>query len=81
MTRSEIVQLLLEERDKQDNKWGADRNLPELLWQCILSEETGEVANAVLELKHKVTGLEDLKKELVQVAAVCMAWLEMYDAS
>lgn len=45
---------------------------------AILGEEFGEACRAVVELgnlcndKHKV----NLRKELVQIAAVCVAWIE-----
>lgn len=63
------------ERDRQDDKWGwpndgmagADQHKK----VSILAEEFGEVARAVLE-----GDLENLAEELVQVAAVCVAWLE-----
>ena len=49
---------------------------------AVLLEEVGEVARALLEKgdaandKHGV----ELRKELVQVAAVCVAWVEAIDA-
>lgn len=48
---------------------------------AVLMEEVGETAQAVLELslishdRHDTT----LRKEIVQVAAVCVAWLEGLD--
>jgi NTP pyrophosphatase (non-canonical NTP hydrolase) len=38
----------------------------------VLLEEAGEVARAVLEKDH-----DNLQVELVQVAAVCVKWLEI----
>ena len=38
---------------------------------AVLSEECGEVARAVLDERAR-----DLKRELIQVAAVAVAWLE-----
>lgn len=40
----------------------------------VLTEECGEVARAVLELKR-----DDLKSELTHVAAVAIAWLESFE--
>ena len=51
---------------------------------AVLMEEVGEVARAILErgidgeMSNDKTG-KDLQKELVQVAAVCVAWLEGLD--
>ena len=42
----------------------------------ILSEEVGEVANAIDELESGRQGQHHLKTELIQVAAVAVAWLE-----
>jgi len=38
----------------------------------VLHEEAGEVARAVMERSDA-----DLRDELIQVAAVCHAWLEV----
>lgn len=47
----------------------------------VLVEEVGEVARAVLETGNLANDKHqgDVKKELVQVAAVCLAWLEATD--
>jgi NTP pyrophosphatase (non-canonical NTP hydrolase) len=62
------------ERDRQDEKWGSNRNLSQLFWCAILGEEVGEVNKAVLERDR-----EGYRAELVQVAAVCVAAVENYD--
>lgn len=73
--RDPIHSAVDDERRRQDEKWGwpnaglASDNVYKKV--AILAEEMGEVANAVLEGDH-----ENLKVELVQVAAVCFAWLE-----
>lgn len=69
------IELIQDERARQDAKWGADQHHDPHLWTTILAEEFGEVARAVLE--HDAAGL---RAELVQVAAVCVAWLESGDA-
>lgn len=62
------------ERHRQDRKWGV-QNLTDAEFMCVLAEEVGEVANAIND------GLppEHVRKELVQVAAVCVKWLEAMD--
>lgn len=42
----------------------------------ILSEEAGEVAKAVLHYKREGGSIKDVKKELIQTAAMCMRMLE-----
>jgi len=48
----------------------------------VLGEEVGEVANAVLEASYGADGAGDrhLREELIQVAAVAVAWIEALDA-
>jgi hypothetical protein len=46
----------------------------------VLGEEVGEVANAVLEAGFGAIGDDELRAELIQVAAVAVAWVEAIDA-
>jgi NTP pyrophosphatase (non-canonical NTP hydrolase) len=64
------LQRVLEERARQDRKWG-EQNHRDLRWLPILTEESGEVSKAINEEKP-----DQVEKELVQVAAVAIAWLE-----
>lgn len=63
------------ERERQDMKWGSQRHLHDDVWNRILGEEVGEVAKALNEQEP----IENLRAELVQVAAVCVAWIEALD--
>ena len=65
-----ILEAIAAERARQDRKFGNHRWVPDYLWLAILTEETGEVAHALQERG------DDLHDELVQVAAVAIAWLE-----
>jgi NTP pyrophosphatase (non-canonical NTP hydrolase) len=69
-----IRALIAAERKRQDARFGPhagfDKDPPERN-AAVLTEECGEVSKAVLE-----KDIENLKEELVQVAAVCWAWLE-----
>lgn len=73
--RGDIFRSIKAERQRQDAKWGwpneglAGGNLDKKV--SILAEEFGEVAHAVLE-----GDTDNLRDELIQVAAVCVAWLE-----
>lgn len=74
--RKAIQEMIVEERLKQDIKWGPARTMNPFKWAAILTEEVGEVSSACLEQDD-----ENLKEELIQVAAVALAWLErLYDA-
>ena len=68
------------ERRRQDELWGPQRHdWP--VWSAILTEETGEVAEAALRA-HFGTDAElgHLREELVQVAAVAVHIIERIDA-
>lgn len=81
MRRSDVYALIDDERERQHDKWTRSHN-----WgygdcsssavfvstkSMVLTEECGEVARAVLDCDA-----ESLRRELVQVAAVAVAWLE-----
>lgn len=78
-----VLRLFAAERTRQDAKWGCQQHEP-LAWLAVLAEEFGELAMAVT--KGYVPPLPlpgarpvydaQIKRELVQVAAVCAAWLE-----
>ena len=65
----QVFDLISEEHVNQLEKWGVQRHSP-LKWAVILSEETGEVAKAVLDEDE-----DGLIAELTQVAAVATACL------
>lgn len=68
---------VLEERDKQDAKWGQQDHVP-LKWMMILQEELGEAAKAILEADDEWDESK-YRDEMVQVAAVALAAVESYD--
>jgi NTP pyrophosphatase (non-canonical NTP hydrolase) len=73
----EIIDLILAERKSQDDKWGEqDHDLA--TWCLILGEEVGEVNQAVLENRFDSPkySIDDVKLELIQVAAVAVSMLE-----
>jgi NTP pyrophosphatase (non-canonical NTP hydrolase) len=71
------------ERQRQDAKWGSQRDLSDPVWLAILTEEVGESAQEVLTRipgnEEAGKGHGDLREELVQVAAVAVAWVEALD--
>jgi hypothetical protein len=69
------------ERIRQESKWGLQEHGP-LQWLAILAEEFGEAAMAVNEVEAgRITPavLENLRAEIVQTAAVAVAWLDDWD--
>lgn len=69
-SRDRAFSAIRSERDRQDQKWG-QQDHDDRLWLGILVEEVGEVAKAIIDEQAA-----DLDKELVQAAAVIVAWLE-----
>lgn len=81
MNRADVYALIDTERAQQSQKWArphpwghgdcSSPHVPDPVKVAVLTEETGEVARAVLDGDH-----DHLRIELVQVAAVAIAWLE-----
>lgn len=78
---------VLAERARQDSLWGV-QDLDPSVWSMILHEEAGEATTEacdwwrscrdgadILTAHHLVR----LREELVQVAAVALAWIECLD--
>jgi len=81
LTRAQIWDLIQAERDRQAEKWNRSHEwgygdcssdlVDPAVKAAVLAEECGEVARAMLDRDDK-----QLTAELVQVAAVAVAWLE-----
>lgn len=71
MNRSEILQAIDTECNRQVSKWG-DQKHNVGRWFLILTEELGEASKAALEYSD----YEGLVTELVQSAAVLVAMIE-----
>ncbi|SOK58393.1 hypothetical protein [Yersinia phage fHe-Yen9-04] len=78
-TTTKALTDVLAEMNSQDEKWGADRNQHPFLWHVILSEEVGEVAQAILHDEFGGDHAGTAREELVQVAAVALQIIEQYD--
>lgn len=76
MRRDLTLEDVRTEMFRQDGKWGAQRSHTLDHWNTILSEETGELAEAILE-----DNLDAVRKEAVQVAAVAAQIIEALDAA
>lgn len=75
------VSCVLLERIRQNHKWGDQSHLPLPTWFLILSEEVGELSEAILETELEGAhpergGLENIREEAIQVAAVATALVE-----
>jgi NTP pyrophosphatase (non-canonical NTP hydrolase) len=78
LSREDIFDQIMEEIQRQRVKHGPQGEMfsqPTDMKSWILFEEVGEVAHALNE--HMP--IEEVRKELVQVAAVAVAWIEAID--
>ena len=85
MKRTEAFAYVSAERERQGIKWArphewgygdcSSDGVASIVKSAVLAEECGEVARAVLDRDD-----EALRRELVQVAAVAVAWLESMPA-
>lgn len=72
----QVVLDVIKERIRQDTKWGNQDHKSDLLWFAILAEEFGELAKSMLDAGGGGdAGLPDYE-ELIQTAAVAVAWAE-----
>ena len=74
MSKTTILIEVSIERQRQDSKWGDQREHGLDHWNTILTKETGEFAKAILENDYA-----EVRRELVQVAAVAVCILEYLD--
>lgn len=73
-----ILEKIVDERIRQDAKWGPQYHLDDT-WAIILMEEVGEVAKSIVDRLNNAdpkAHLANMEKEIIQVAAVAVAWLE-----
>lgn len=70
-----VINLIRAERERQNKKWG-EQNHDDYRWLAILTEEVGELAQAILHDEFGGSHAGTAKTELVHVAAVAVQWLE-----
>lgn len=68
----DIYMSIAAEVERQYQKWGLQDH-PNYEWVAIAAEELGEVAKAAID-ETRDNG-EELNEEIVQLAAVCVSWL------
>lgn len=84
MKFTDIIDEIEQERQRQEelwsqpHRWGvgdcSSKTIAPEVKLMVLTEEVGEAAKAIYD-----GNLDHLRDELVQVAAVCVAWLESFD--
>ena len=68
---------VMREHKKQIDKWGVQDVSP-FEWMCFLTEEVGELAQAISECEYRGGKEEDVYKEAIQVASLSLKIAEMY---
>lgn len=76
-SQKKIIKEVLDERERQDKKWG-EQNHPAPVWGMIIGEEFGEMCKAINEFGfYPVRETEDqIYTEAIHTMASCMAMLE-----
>lgn len=72
--RDRIAEEVVKERKRQVGKFGR-QELDRTRFIHILTEEVGEISNGILN-EHPIS---EVRKELIQVAAVAVQWVEEID--
>lgn len=79
MDTGTVLEKIAAERQRQNNKWG-DQKHDNGTWALILIEEVGEAAQEALKDRDYTPDSTahhlQLIKELTEVAAVAVAWIE-----
>ena len=75
MKTPQVLEKIAQERQRQIEKWG-DQEHHDTIWYLILNEELGEVAKEILENDEYGSRNAKFQAELIQAAAVIVAWIE-----
>lgn len=76
---TKAIRSVIAEMNRQDEKWGADRDQHPFVWQTILSEEVGEFSQAILHDEFGGHKSGTAREEMVQIVAVALQIIEYYD--
>lgn len=74
-TFQSVMQDVMKERQRQDVIWG-ESNHEDRDWLPILTEEVGELSKAMLHSRCGGRRANTESRELIEIAAVAVAWLE-----
>jgi len=66
-----------EENQSQLKKWGVQEHTP-FQWLCYLTEEVGELAQAIAEDFHRERNNKQVYEEAIQVSTLALKIAEMY---
>lgn len=72
-----LMSMVEKEHNYQIQKWGVQSRTP-FEWMTYITEEVGELANAVSENVYRNGNNNDVVKEAIQTATLCLKVAEMY---
>ncbi len=75
--RERLFLQVIDEQDKQVAKWGVQDHTP-FEWMTFLTEEVGELAQAISEVEWRNGTVAEVSKEAIQVATLALKIAEMY---
>ncbi len=77
---------ILSEREAQQKQWGEDgEKHSDIFWSSVLAKQTGQAAALIVNFLTaqnpiaRENAKRAVRREVVQIAAVAMAWLECID--
>jgi NTP pyrophosphatase (non-canonical NTP hydrolase) len=73
-----LVPMVEEENKHQIEKFGVQCKSP-FEWMTNLTEEVGELAEAITEVEYNNATLEAVRREAIQVATLALKIAEMYN--
>lgn len=80
MELTHAINDVLDERKRQDAKWGEQNHNP-FIYYAIVGEEFGELGEALLQTKFggPKGGFDNIRKEAIHTAATALALIECLD--
>ncbi len=77
VNKEELFDKVLMEHQRQISKWGVQDRSP-FEWLCYLTEEIGELNQAVAEYHYRNGSKEEVVKEAIQSITLCLKIAEMF---
>ena len=72
-----LFEMVEQENASQVRKWGVQNRTP-FEWMTLLTEEVGELARAISELKFRIGTRREVVDESIQVATLALKIAEMF---
>lgn len=79
MTLENVFNLIKAERMRQEALYGPQEDRTRLEWHAILAEEMGEVSKEINDIHFKNKDTEELLTELIQLASVAVAMVQLIE--